>query len=312
MSLRLQLDAALRRQKLAAEAGRRPERQTWIAGEVTSADPVLVTSMPGKPGRPALNMTNAPLAVGQRVMVMVLDGSVRLVMGAHGSGDGEPVVDDPPDPLTQTQSALTLSGPQQNVGAVTLGSSPTAGRTLVVVSGHRGTVPEVVDTVPSGGGWSLIGYRQFRETNQDRRGVAAWHKVANGSESATVEVDWRDDHEDGTGDIGTSCVELSGPSEVGEWSSADSGEAFVDTLGLGPAGGSSGVGAAMFCLFTRADAQGISFASVDESDTLSGSSISLGVGVRFVEDVAAGHSSDATWGEFVVAIGAAFTLRATG
>jgi len=102
----LEYRAAQRRANLAEDEKRRPPRQTWVTGKVTQTNPVRVTTTDQDAGYPAQNMTNGPLHTGQPCVLLVLDGGVRLVMGArylpgvvdhHHDNDYEPLGHDHDD-----------------------------------------------------------------------------------------------------------------------------------------------------------------------------------------------------------------------
>jgi len=318
VSLELQLAAAERRALLDAERRLIPPRHTWVSGRVERvADehgPDLVATMPGHPGRPAVNMTNRPLTVGQPVLVMIVDGSARMVVGAgHGLTIPEFAGPPPPGPLpdpTLVQSVATVAGPSANVGEATWTSTPTAGNTIICVSVHRGqTVEPLVNTGPSGAGWTLAAYSFFRSTNQDRAGIGVWHKVAGTSELGTVTVDWQADTTDGTGDIAVALAEFEGATVVEGVDTASTDGALASSLTVGPVVGPSGLGMVLFAVGTREATTGIAFDGASTVEVMDGS-VSIGVGSRQVSNVAAEQSTNITWDGDRIARAAAVMLRA--
>lgn len=82
MSIDLAIHCHERRDRVAGAEQARPGRHSFVTGKVTQVDPPLVTTTATGDGAPAVNMSNGPVHVGQSVVLLILDGGHRLILGS--------------------------------------------------------------------------------------------------------------------------------------------------------------------------------------------------------------------------------------
>jgi hypothetical protein len=149
--------------------------------------------------------------------------------GNPGGGGG------PGGGFTATLVRDATDGTASNPASVTFASAPASGNLLVAVSAHRQNIDAANPGTPSMAGWVLRGVADFMSGTGDRRAVAVFTKIADGSETSPT-VSWA-----GAG-ITTTSLNVAEYSITGTpsyaFSAVDGVAATVTSLDLGAASGS--------------------------------------------------------------------------